>query len=93
MVASGAGVPGINVDRHCPRLRHKLREASKKFKCVTANEGQMVFDKEIELDGQPATVKSSKLPVLCPILSVRKIGEKGNMVVFQKPRKIHCTQS
>ena len=30
VVDSGAGVPGISVDRHCPQLRHKLREATKK---------------------------------------------------------------
>ena len=87
MVDSGACVPGINVDKHCLQLRHKLREATQMFKCVTANGGEMVIDKEIELnielDGQPVTVKLSKLPVQCPILSVRKIVKKGNMVVFQ----------
>ena len=30
MVDSGAGVPGISVDKHRPQLRHKLREATKK---------------------------------------------------------------
>ena len=87
MVDSGAGVPGINVNKHCPHLRHKLREATKKFKCVTANGGEMVVDKEIELnielDGQPVTVKFSELPVQMPILSVRKIVKRGNRVVFQ----------
>ena len=47
----------------------------------------MVVDKEIELnielDGQPVTVKFSELPVQMPILSVRKIVKKGNRVVFQ----------
>ena len=61
MVDSGAGVPGISVDKHCPQLRHKLREATKKLKCATANGGEMVIDKEIELnvqlDGQPVTIK------------------------------------
>ena len=61
MVDSGAGVPGINVDKHCPQLRHKLCEATNKFKCVTANGGEMIVDKEIELnielDGQPMTIK------------------------------------
>jgi hypothetical protein len=44
-------------------------------------------DKEIELnvelEGQPVTVKLSELPVQMPILSVRKIVKKGNKVVFQ----------
>ena len=61
MVDSGAGVPGINVDKHCPQLRHKLCEATHEFKCATANGGKMVVDKEIELNieltGQPVTVK------------------------------------
>ena len=47
----------------------------------------MVPDKEIELnlelDGQPMTVKLSELPVQMPILSVRKIVKKGNKVMFQ----------
>ena len=30
MVDSGAGVPGIHVDRYCSQLRHKLLEATKK---------------------------------------------------------------
>ena len=87
MVDSGAGVPGIRVDKHCFQLRHKLREATKKFKCVTANGGEMVIDKEIglsvQLDGQPVTIKLSELPVQCPILSVRKIVKRGNRVAFQ----------
>ena len=47
----------------------------------------MVVDKEIEpnveLDGQTVTIKLSKLPVQCPIFSVRKMVKRGNMVVFQ----------
>ena len=31
MVDSGAGVPGMNVDKNCPQLRHKLRDDSKKI--------------------------------------------------------------
>ena len=61
MVDSDAGVPGMRVDKHRPQLRHKLREATKKFKCVTASGGEMVVDKEIELDieldGQSVTSK------------------------------------
>ena len=30
MVDTGAGVPGISVDKHCPQLRHKLIEATAK---------------------------------------------------------------
>ena len=45
-----AGLPGINVDKHRLQLRHELREATKKFKCVTANGGEVVIDKEIELN-------------------------------------------
>ena len=37
----------------------------------------------VELDGKSATIKLSELPVQCPILSVRKIVKRGNMVVFQ----------
>ena len=40
MVDSGAGVPGMNVDKHCPQLRQKLREATKKIKCFTAKWGR-----------------------------------------------------
>ena len=47
----------------------------------------MIVDNEIELnielDGQPVTVKLSELPVQMPVLSVRKIVKKGNKVVFQ----------
>ena len=53
------------------------------FKIIS---GEIVIDKEIELnvelDGQPVTIKLSELPVQCPILSVRKIVKRGNMVVF-----------
>ena len=87
MVDPGAGVPGISVDKHCHQLRHKLREAIKKWNCKTTNGEEIVVGKEIELnvelDGQPVTIKLSELPVQCPILSVRKIVKKANMVVFQ----------
>ena len=87
MVDSGACVPGMSVDKHCPQLRHKLREATKKFDCATANGWEMLVDKEIELDvklnGQTVAIKLSKLHVHFPMLSVRKIVKKGNMVVFQ----------
>ena len=75
------------VDKHRPQLRHKLREATNHFKCVTADGEQMVLDKEIELnvelDGQTVTIKLSELPVQCPISSVRKTVKRGDMVVFQ----------
>ena len=71
-------------------MRHKLREATKKLKCVTANAREIVIDKEIELnvelDGQPVTINLSELPVQCPILSVRMIVKRGNMLVFQNQR-------
>ena len=38
MVDSSADVHGISVDKHCPQLRLKLCEATKKFKCATADE-------------------------------------------------------
>ena len=91
MVDSGAGVPGISVDKHCPQLRHKLREATNNFKCVEANGREMVIDKKIELnvelDGQSVTIKLSELPVQCQILSVRKIVKSGTMAVFQNQGK------
>ena len=36
----------------------------------------------VELDGSPMKIKSSNLPVNCPILSVRRIIKKGNDVGF-----------
>ena len=87
MADSGAGVPGVSVDKHCPLLCHKLREATKKIKCVTANGGGMVVDQAIELnvelDGFSVSVKLSELPIQCPILSVKQIVKRGNMVVCQ----------
>ena len=39
MVDSGAGVNGIDASKHCPALLHKLRDAVKRRKCITANGG------------------------------------------------------
>ena len=86
MVDSGAGVNGIDASKHCPALLHKLRDATKRRKCITANGGEMVIDKEIDLDCEFGDHKMSivfaDLPVQCPILSVRRIIKKGNRVIF-----------
>ena len=54
---------------------------------MTANGRNIVVDKEIELnvelDGQPVTIKLSELPVQCPLLSVGNVVKRGNTVVFQ----------
>ena len=86
MVDSGAGVNGIDASKHCPALLHKLRDAVKRKKCITANGGEMLIDKEIDIDCEFGDHKMSitfaDLPVQCPILSVRRIIKKGNRVIF-----------
>ena len=86
MMDSGAGVPGINVVKHCPELAFALKEAVRRKRCICANGGEMLVDKEIklnvELDGHAMPIKFSELPVQCPILSVRRIVRKGNDIVF-----------
>ena len=86
MMDSGAGVPGINVVKHCPELAFALKEAVRRKRCICANGGEMLVDKEIklnvELDGHAMPIKFSELPVQCPILSVRRIARKGNDIVF-----------
>ena len=88
LMDSGAGVAGINVKKHCPHLLGKLRDASKRKRCILADGGELLVDKvletDVELDGYNVHVKFSDLPVQCPILSVRRIVKQGNVVVFQE---------
>ena len=86
MVDSGAGVPGIDVGKHCPELRHKLRDAVRKKRCVLADGSELMVDKEIDLlckfGEHELPITYSQLPVSCPILSVRRIVRRGNRVMF-----------
>ena len=86
MLDSGAGVPGTKAKEHCPHLRHDLRGAAIRKRCITANGGGMSCDSEIELKsemgGHTINMKFSALPVRCPIFSVRRIVKKGNNIVF-----------
>ena len=87
MVDSGAGTPAIHVKKHCPELLHLPREAKKKKRCIMANGDELVVVNELEtmceLDGHEVPVTFSDLPVACPILGVRRIVRRGNMVCFQ----------
>ena len=86
MMDSGAGCNAAKRDKEFPR--YQIKKGSKKRQCILADgteiKSEGIVEVRAEIEGEEHVIPFDDLPVECPIISVRRIVHKGNVVKFKK---------
>ena len=86
MMDSGAGCNAAKRKKEFPK--YQIKNGSKKRRCVLADGTEIrsegVVEVRAEIEGEEHIIPFDDLPVECPIISVRRIVRKGNIVKFKK---------
>ena len=86
MVDSGAGCNAAKRSKDI--AKYKVKPGSKRRRCVLADGKEIVSEGvvyvEVDIQGERHVIPFDDLPVECPIISVRRIVRKGNLVKFKK---------